>query len=128
MVYGGYVRPILEYADVVWHSTISVKQSKDLESIQKRACRTILGNKYESYDEALGSCHFDTLSGRREQHCRKFAEGLPKNERTKSLLPPTRLECHDRSLRNSGNLTQFHCRTQRFQNSPVPYFVNILND
>ena len=69
VVYGGYVRPILEYADVVWHSTISVKQSRDLESIQKRACRTILGNKYESYDDALDSCHFDTLSERREKHC-----------------------------------------------------------
>ena len=33
VVYGGYVRPILEYADVVWHSSITFKQSRDIESI-----------------------------------------------------------------------------------------------
>ena len=42
VVYGGYVRPILEYADVVWHSSITFKQSRDIESIQGRACRIIL--------------------------------------------------------------------------------------
>ena len=35
VVYGGYVRPILEYADVVWHSSITFKQSRDTESIQR---------------------------------------------------------------------------------------------
>ena len=49
VVYGGYVRPILEYADVVWHSSITFKQSRDIESIQRRACHIILGNSYESY-------------------------------------------------------------------------------
>ena len=49
VVYGGYVRPILKYADVVWHSSITFKQSRDTESIQRRACRIILGNSYESY-------------------------------------------------------------------------------
>ena len=86
VVYSGYVRLILEYADVVWHSSISAKQINDIESMQKRACRIILGNSYE----------------RREDHCRKFAVGLSNNERTKSLLPPSRFE---RSLRNKNNVS-----------------------
>ena len=60
VVYVGYVRLILEYADVVWHSSITFKQSRDIESIQRRACR-ILGNSYESYVDALGTCQFDSL-------------------------------------------------------------------
>ena len=127
VVYGGYVRPILEYADVVWHSSITFKQSRDIESIQRRACRIILGNSYESYVDALGTCQFDSLFERRENHCHRFAEGLPNNERTKSLLPPSRFECHGRSLRNSANISQIPVRTKRFENSPIPYFIKILN-
>ena len=127
VVYGGYVRPVLEYADVVWHSSITCKQAHDIESIQRRACHIILGNLYESYSDALGSCDFDTLFERRENHCRRFAEGLPNNERTKSLLPPSRLECHGRTLRNSANISQLRTRTQRFECSPIPYFIKILN-
>ena len=98
VVYGGFVRPILEYTDVVRHSSITFKQSCDIESIQRRACHIILGNSYQSYVDALGSCHFDTLFERRENHCRMSAEGLRNNELTKSLLPPSRFECHGRSL------------------------------
>ena len=63
------MRPILEYADVVWHSSITFKQSRDIESIQRRACRIILANSYESYVDALGTCQFDSLFERRENHC-----------------------------------------------------------
>ena len=128
VVYGSYVRPILEYADVVWHSGITEKQSKNIETIQKRACRTIMGNSYVSYNQALTTCKFDSLSVRREQHCRRFAEGLPSNERTKDLLPPTRFRCHGRSLRNNDNVSQFKFRTNRFHDSPIPYHVDLLNN
>ena len=44
VVYKCYVRPVLEYGDVVWHSGLCTKQTADLERIQRRACRTILGH------------------------------------------------------------------------------------
>jgi hypothetical protein len=126
-VYSGYVRPVLEYADVVWHSSITANQSRDIESIQKRACRIILGGAYDSYSSALDTCKIDSLSGRREEHCLRFAEGLPKNDRTKSLIPPSRYESHGRSLRNSSKISQLRVRTKRFQQSPIPYFIDLLN-
>ena len=101
VAYSGYVRPILEYADVVWHSSLTAKQCNDIEAIQRRACRTILGRQYFNYNDALDQCNFDTLSGRRENHSRRFAEGLSQNNRTSALIPPTREECHGRSMRNS---------------------------
>ena len=56
-VYTSDVRPIIEYGDVVWHSGLTDKQANDLERIQKRACRTILGfKKYTTYRDALDSC------------------------------------------------------------------------
>ena len=128
VVYGGYVRPIVEYADAVWHSSISVKESNDIESIQKRACRIILGGDYKSYDDALAACDIDSLHCRRVEHCRRFAEGLPKNERTKCLIPPTRFESHGRNLRNSHKISQLPAKTKRFQCSPIPFYINLLNE
>lgn len=128
VVYKSYVRPTLEYADVIWHSGITSKQTNDIEKIQKRACRTILGHKYFSYDDALTSCNLVPLNDRRYQHCVKFSQGLNKNNRTSTILPPTRIEAHGRNLRNSNQISQLPVRTARFAGSPVPYFVNILNN
>ena len=57
VMYCGYVSPILEYTDVVWHSSTNFKQPCDIKSI-KKACHIILGNSYESCVDALGSCLF----------------------------------------------------------------------
>jgi hypothetical protein len=128
VVYSGYVRPILEYADAVWHSSISVKESSHIESIQKRACRIILGADYNSYHEALDTCDLDSLHDRRVEHCRRFAEGLPNNDRTKCLIPPTRFESHGRELRNSHKFSKLPSKTKRFQCSPIPFFIDLLNE
>ena len=39
-VYKSSVRPINEYGDVVWHSSLITNQSNDLKKILKRACKT----------------------------------------------------------------------------------------
>ena len=89
-VYIGYVRPLLEYSDVIWHSSLNNKQSRLLESIRKRACKIILGRHYISYSNAIDVCNLQTLSARREAHCLSFANSLAKSERTSKLLPRTR--------------------------------------
>lgn len=39
--YTTVIRPVLEYANVVWHHSITVAQSDRLEALQKRALRII---------------------------------------------------------------------------------------
>ena len=97
-VYKCYVRPVVEYADVAWSSSITVAQRIILEHLQKRACRTILGQLYTTYADALETCGFESLADRREGHCHGSAEGFVNSERTNDLLPPTRLESHARNL------------------------------
>ena len=89
-VYKGYIRPLLEYSDVIWHSSLTSNQTHQLERVQKRALRIILGTDYISYANALDVCDVDRLSARREQHSLKFAQSLPKCSRTSKLLPPCR--------------------------------------
>ena len=105
-VYKGYIRPLLEYADVVWNSSLTLKQTKTIEQVQRRACRIVLDHNFLSYNKALRDCKIESLVTRREDHCLKFAEGLADTERTKNLLPPTRLESHSRNLRNAHKISQ----------------------
>ena len=126
-VYVGYISPLLEYSDAIWHSSLTVKQSNTLERVQKRACRIILGVNYISYDNAVSVCKLDSLSARREQHSLKFAQSLAKSERTNMLLPPSRSEVHGRQLRNAAHISKLRARTSRFAESPIPYYINLLN-
>ena len=45
-VYKGYIRPLLEYADVVRNSSLTLKQTKAIEQVQWRACRIVLGHNF----------------------------------------------------------------------------------
>ena len=127
-VYKGYVRPLLEYCDSTWHSSLTAGQSKSLEQLQRRACRIVQGRNFTSYSDALSDCDLDSLYDRRVEHCLRFAEGLSKCSRTNELLPPVRRDVHGRNLRSADKLTQLFARTSRFQNSPIPYFISLLNE
>ena len=126
-VYRGYIRPLLEYSDVIWHSGLTSKQTHQLERVQKRALRIVLGHNYVSYANALDMCDVDHLSVRREQHSLKFAQSLPKCSRTSKLLPPCRGVIHGRQLRNNAKLSQPRARTNRYATSPIPYYVELIN-
>ena len=105
---------------VVWHSGLSTKQSAELERIQRRACRTILGHHFTSYIEPVNVYNMQSLEDRRKHHCRFY--------RTSHLLPPSRFECHGiKDQGNSANLSQFPAKTKHFKNSPVPYYLSLLN-
>jgi hypothetical protein len=127
-VYRGYIRPLLEYSDVIWHSSMTSKQSNTLENIQKRSCRIILRRRFNSYINALQICDLEPLSVRREQHCLSFARSLSLSDRTRKLLPPSRLESHGRHLRNNTTITQINSRTNRFAKSPIPFYIGLLNN
>ena len=49
-IYILYVRSLLECCSVVWHSTLTVEQSKKLENVQKLCLKVILGESYTSYE------------------------------------------------------------------------------
>ena len=83
-IYILYIRSLLEYCSVVWHSTLTVEQGQKLESVQKVCLKVILGEKYTGYKDALEYCGLASLSDRREEKCLNF--GL------KSLLHPIHSE------------------------------------
>ncbi|XP_078682182.1 uncharacterized protein LOC144916733 [Branchiostoma floridae x Branchiostoma belcheri] len=122
-VYKSYVRPVVEYCAPVWHPGLTSSQSARLERIQKRALRTILRGQYVDYNSALHTTGLQSLSSRRTDLCRKFASKI-----NPDLLPPRGSEEHGRNTRNANKLRTVKCRTNRYQNSTIPYLIRLLNE
>ena len=55
-IFIGFIRTLLEYAVPSWHPDLTEHQHTALERIQKRACRIILGDNYNHYQDALNIC------------------------------------------------------------------------
>ena len=87
-VYTSFILPKLVYASPAWSPSLNITQLNQLERVQKRACRVILGSAYDTYNTALVSLNLPTLSERYQTALMKFGEGLLKNPRHRHLLPP----------------------------------------
>ena len=125
-VYVLYIRSLLEYCSVVWHSTLTVQQSSDIENVQKLCKKIILGPYYAGYTEALDTCNLQRLDERRESRCLKF--GL------KSLLHPVHCNLfpvNPQVLLNIPTKEHFQvnwARTDSYRMSTVPYIQRLLNE
>ena len=86
-IYILFIRIVTEYCAVVFHSSLTVEQSRKLEMIQKTCLKVILGENYVSYDAALEMCGLKTLSERRQDRCLNFATKSTKHPRNNRLFP-----------------------------------------
>ena len=128
-VYILYIRSILEYCSVVWHSTLTTDQERSLENVQKLCLKIISGSNYIDYEEALNTFELERLSKRRKSKCLKY--GL------KSLL---HLVHSDTFPVNEHVLTDQYeglsrehfkvnwAKTESYRMSAVPYIQRLLND
>lgn len=121
-VYVGFVRPLLEYACPVWHSSLTCAQSAALERIQKRALRLIFPGT--SYNTSLDLARIVDLETRRKTLCINFATKASRSEVGSDWFTennPTR------NLRKNKRYREPRCRTNRYQNSPIPFMTKLLN-
>ena len=125
-VFVGYIRPLLEYCTPVFNGALTKKQITDLEKVQKRVCKIILGRNYSSYQDACQIINLETLDSRRKSLSQKFAKSLTTHPNCRTWLPPPKRL--DISLRKIPTYDQFKCKTSRFRNSPLPYLIDLLNE
>ena len=125
-VYIGYVRPIVEYACPVWHGSINAHQTQQIERIQKRACRIILGSTYALYTDALALTGLQMLEERRLHLCTQFAKKCTTSEKYAGWFPLNN-SSHSMCLRNTRTYQAPKFRTDRYGNSPIPYLTGLLN-
>ena len=122
-----HVRPVLEYASPLWHSSVTKRQADQMEIIQKRVCRIILGDLYGSYAEALEELGICSLAKRREQLLRGFGQKILKSDRHSGMLPAPKKNRHGRNLRSCQQLDPPRSRTTRYRKSTIPAVVDRLN-
>ena len=127
-VYEKEIRSILELAVPAWHSGITLKQSLDIERVQKVAVNIILSNPVTgrcdmSYDMALVILNLEPLYVRREKLCEKFAKKTIKS-RHSDIFQQNQSEYN---TRNKFRFTENKSNTSRCYNSPINYLTRILN-
>ena len=126
-IYLTYVRSILEQSAVVWHSSLTAKNRKDLERVQKSAVRVILGNKSSSYRKDLEKLKLDSLNERRRKICLKFAKKCLLNEKVKNMFPINSSKCKIKT-RNRNKYAVQKMNTERYKKSSIPYMIDLLNN
>ena len=124
-IYKLFIRSILEQSAVVWHSSLNVKNSQQLERVQKSAIKLIMGKRYSDYNDALKCLNLEKLSERRKKLCLNFAKKSIKHEKAKQLFP---LNNSKKQLRNTEMFKVNFGNTGRYQKSTIPYLQNLLNE
>ena len=131
-IYQTFVRPKLEYANVVWNNCTK-QDSNLLESLQLDAARIVTGaRKGTSHDKIYNEIGWPLLSDRREQNQLVLFYKMVNDEAPPyltELVPSNVGQCvGDRNLRNHNKLRSFKPRTVRFQKSFLPNVVNLWNN
>ena len=126
-IYLTYVRSILEQSAVVWHSSLSAKNRKDLERVQKSAVKVILGKQSSSYKKDLDKLKIDSLNERRRKICLKFAKKCLLNEKVKNLFPKNSSK-YNIKTRNKNKYAVYQMNTERYKKSSIPYMIDLLNN
>ena len=130
-IYFSFIRPLLEYADVVW-SNCTKYESNDLEKIQNEAARIVTGaTKLVSINSLLTETGWETLESRRKKHklilFYKMQNGLSPDYLI-SLVPPTVGSTSSYPLRNASNLHTINAGSQLYYNSFLPSVVRDWNE
>ena len=107
----------------VWHSGLPIKQSRDIEGIQKVALYIILGENFINYDVACTLFGVEPLELRRTELCLNFAKKDVKKDNSIFCKNPD----NDRARKKPDLVKQPKCRTKRFEKSSIPYLSRLLN-
>ena len=129
-IYISYVRPLLEYASIVWDGC-NTNDSDSLEKLQNEAARIVTGlTRSVSLNNLYNECCWEPLSKRRENQklffMYKATHGMTPSY-INDIIPPTVGEVSTYPLRNRENLSAIHTRTTLFQKSCIPSSLKLWN-
>ena len=125
-IYYSRIRCKLEQSAAVWSSSLTQRNIKDLERVQKSAVRIILGKSYESYTETLKELKMKRLSERRDLICLKFAKTSLRLENFKRLFPMHKSN-HDMETRQNERYHVKRSYGKRHAVSAIPSMQRLLN-
>ena len=125
-VYTKHVRSVLEFAAVVWNSSLTQDNITTIERVQKCAFSVILGARYNSYKEACDFLKMESLSKRRQTLSRKFAIKSSKHSIHSKWFNLYQGETRTRT--EKPVYKPVLGRTERLLKSAIPFLTNLLNE
>ena len=125
-IYKLFIRSVLEYCSVAFHSSLTMEQTEKLERIQKTCLKVIIGDMYISYNIALEMCSLETLSSRRHKRCLNFSLKCLKYPQTAKLFPlrPT----NETNVRDPEVFSVNFAKTSTYKKSAIPFCQRLLNE
>ena len=126
-IYLTFIRSVLDQSAVVWHSSLTIKNRKDIERVQKAAVRVIMGKDFTTYKNGLRKLKLETLEKRREILCINFAKNCLKTDQVKGLFPLHHSK-HIMKKRKHKKFKTKRIKTKRMKKSALPYMRKLLND
>ena len=131
IIYTSFIRPVLEYADVVWDNCTQYEINA-LEKIQIEAARIAPGaTKLVSLDILYWETGWESLEKRRHQHklCLFFQMNTSVSPNyLSSLIPASVEDSTTYNLRNANHFRHTLSRTQLYNRSFLPSSIRAWND
>ena len=130
-IYLTFIRPLLEYANVVWDNC-TLYEVNELEKIQYEAARIVTGTtKLVSINSLLLETGWETLASRRKKHKLqlffKMQNGLCP-EYLSSLVPLNVGDTSTYRLRNTTHLHTIRTNSQLYYKSFIPSVIREWNE
>ncbi len=129
-MYFSFIRPLLEYGDIVW-SNCTIEQSNLIEAIQIETARIVTGaTKLCEINRLYDDLKWQKLIVRRDQHKLTMFYKMTHNlspEYLQSLVPARNELRSTYTLRNSTNYSLIQCKTTLYSNSFLPSTVQNYN-
>lgn len=130
-IYTSFIRPLLEYADVVWDNCTQYEINA-LEKIQLECARIVTGaTKLVSLEKLYREVGWEPLYERRQKHKLYLFYKMRNNlspTYLSDLVPETFQELTSYSLRNAQNIRSIATRTQLYYKSFLPACIREWND
>ena len=127
-IYKQFVRGKLEFSSVVWHSSLTERQSRSLERCQAVALRIILGEMYISYEAACEMTALEKLFDRRSSRCLDYGLKSLKHPQNSRFFPRNPSLDNQLQVRDREPFTVNFARTAQYKNSAIPDIQRRLNE
>ena len=125
-IFKSILRPVIDFACIVYHPMLTKGQAERIELLQKRALKIIFG-PYESYSEIVSKNSIETLAERRERFFVNFTIKASNNDRvSQKWFPLERAAPY--GLRNQNKYLEMPASTDRLYNSPLFQMRKRLNN
>ena len=117
----------LEMGCPVWHSSLTLSQSRALDRCQRVAMAAIVGHWAPSHSQQLDELGLSRLFTRRVQICRRFAKSTAVKSRHRDIFPVAHTN-PGRHGKHTRHYLEPRARTAAYRKSAVPYLTRLLNN